>query len=118
MTKTLFAAAAVLACAGALAASPAAARPAKCDITSADVGRYVGPCDFKAGKGGSFELTLPESADELVYTRYLVVTITGPGRGNLSGAGGTGRVSSWGPVRRDPRKPACWAGEWGRVCVY
>lgn len=99
-------------------ASPATAKPAKCDITSTDVGRYVGPCDFAAAKGGSFELTLPEAADEKIYTRYLYVNISGPGRDTLGGAGGTGKLSSWGPVRRDPQKPACWAGEWGRVCVF
>ena len=84
-------------------------------ITSNDVGRFVGSCYFTARKGGSFEIALPDEADEQVYTKYIYINITSAGRGRIGGAGGTGRVSDWGAVQRDPNKPACWFGEWGRV---
>ncbi len=98
--------------------SAAEAKAARCDVTSNDVGRYVGGCDFTARKGGSFEIILPEEADEKVYTKYIYINITSAGRGRIGGAGGMGKTSDWGTVQRDPKKPACWVGEWGRVCVY
>lgn len=116
MKKSLAIMAAV--CGLAAFSSPAEAKAARCDITSNDVGRFVGSCYFTARKGGSFEIALPDEADEQVYTKYIYINITSAGRGRIGGAGGTGRVSDWGAVQRDPNKPACWFGEWGRVCVY
>jgi hypothetical protein len=98
--------------------SAAEAKPAKCDITSDGVGRYVGECDFVAKKGGSFSISLPPEADQEVYTKFIYINIVAPGRGRIGGAGGMGRESDWGTVQRDAKKPACWFGEWGRVCVY
>ena len=117
MKKSLAIMAAV--CGLAAFSSSAEAKTARCDVTSnyAD-GRYVGDCDFAARKGGSFEIVLPDEADEQVYTRYIYINITSAGRGRIGGANGMGKTSDWGTVRRDPKKPACWFGEWGRVCVY
>jgi len=98
--------------------SSASAKTAKCEITSYPSDKYVGPCEFSSRKGGSFEVLLPEQAAELIFTRYIYINITAPGRGVIGVAGGTGRTSEWGRVQRDPKKPACWFGEWGRVCVY
>ena len=72
----------------------------------------------KHHRDGSFEISLPEEADETVYTKYIYINITSAGRGRIGGAGGMGKTSDWGTVQRDPKKPACWVGEWGRVCVY
>lgn len=94
------------------------AKTARCEISSED-GSYVGPCDFTAGKGGSFSLVLPEKAVSILYTNYMEVTVKSPGVGRLAGTvDGIGEINDWGIVRRDTKKPACWSGEWGRVCVY
>ncbi len=94
------------------------AKTARCEISNED-GRYVGPCDFTAGKGGSFSLTLPEKAVNILYINYMEVTVKTPGVGRLAGTvDGIGKMNDWGTVRRDPKKPACWVGVWGRVCAY
>ena len=94
------------------------AKKARCEISNED-GRYVGPCDFTAGKGGSFYLTLPEKAVGILYINYIEVTVKSPGVGRLAGTvDGIGKMNDWGTVRRDPKKPACWVGVWGQVCAF
>ncbi|HQV04825.1 MULTISPECIES: hypothetical protein [unclassified Novosphingobium] len=108
-----------LGCAAALTPAPALAKTARCDITTADGERYRGPCDFTARKGGSFDLILPDAAAEIVYVNYIEVTLTAPGRARIAGSvPGLGKLNQWGLVLRDKKAPACWQGEWGRVCVY
>lgn len=104
----------VASCGLAAFASPAEAKPAKCDISS-DGERYAGPCDFTAKKGGSFQIVLPQEASEQIVSSYLILKIVSPGQAQLSGSvWGRGQVSNWGAVSRDAKRPACWSGEWGR----
>ncbi len=93
----------------------AQAKPARCDIINGD--RYIGSCDFRIKAGGSFDLILPEVAEEKIYTRFLSLEITSPGRGRIEAAVTSG-IAVWDGVRRDPKKPACWFNRDIRVCVY
>lgn len=98
----------------------AQAKPARCDIINGDrlsIDRYIGPCDFRSKSGGSFDLILPEAAEEKIYTHYLSLEITSPGRGRIEAAVTSG-IAVWDGVRRDPKKPACWFNSDIRVCVY
>lgn len=95
------------------------AKPARCEITLLNVARYAGPCEFVAKSGGSFSVQLPAKAEDALNISTVYVTIVSPGIGEsafLIGLGGS--LYEWGPVRRDPKKPACWVGEWGQICVY
>jgi hypothetical protein len=95
------------------------ARPAQCEITEIDRGSYKGPCDFQATKGGSFSISFPEKAGDYLNVSFLNVEIVRPGFAYLSGAvWGRGMEDAFGTLSREKSKPACWSGEWGRVCVY
>jgi hypothetical protein len=98
----------------------AQAKPARCEITPLLNGedRYVGPCEFVAKSGGSFSVKLPAKAADDLNISIVYVTVDSPGNGEIAVRGFMGNLNKWGIVRRDPKKPACWAGEWGRVCVY
>ena len=98
--------------------SSAEAKPAKCDITSKyNNARYQGPCDFRAGKG-NFEVDLPRVKGSKFGTQFYYVEITSQGQGELySDWVGGGRQFEENLIR-DRQKPACWAGENWRICVY
>ena len=95
------------------------AKSAKCDIIWYG-SRYVGPCDFTSGKKGSFDIDLPGDTyrtHDVPNSIYMYVT--SPGRGVVGWIAPTGRLlEASEPVRRDPRKPACWAGDEFRICAY
>jgi hypothetical protein len=98
--------------------SVAEAKPAKCDITNKyNNARYQGPCDFRAGKG-NFEVDLPRATGSKFGTQFYYVEITSQGQGELySDWVGNGRQFEENLIR-DRQKPACWAGENWRICVY
>ena len=101
-----------------LFSSAAEAKPAKCDITSKAINAsYQGPCDFRAGKG-NFEVDLPRASGSKFGTQFYYVEITSQGQGELySDWVGRGRQFEENLIR-DRQKPACWAGENWRICVY
>lgn len=112
----LFSAAAI----GLIALSdPAAAKTARCDVSWFG-SRYTGPCDFHSWKGGSFDVSLPEDLyEKYELPPYLVVSIIAPGRAKIGWTTPTGKLQEpVEPARRDAKKPACWAAESMRVCVY
>jgi hypothetical protein len=106
------------ACGLAVFSSSAEAKPAKCDITKKyNNARYQGPCDFRAGKG-NFEVDLPRAEGSKFGTQFYYVEITSQGQGELySDWVGRGRQFEENLIR-DRQKPACWAGENWRICVY
>lgn len=109
--------------AGFLAILPATAdaKPARCQITLG-TDNYTGNCDFIPQRGGSFELLLPPEAQEILFISNLSISITAPGKGRLGGEDNKGRSYTAGQVRRDPKKPACWVGNYedqaARICAY
>ena len=100
-------------------ASPAAAKPAKCEISwYGDT--YRGNCDFSSGKKGSFELQFSGDTYGTYGTPpYIFIQVTAPGKGLLGWSTPTGKTQrAEEPVRRDPQKPACWVGDDVRVCAF
>jgi hypothetical protein len=99
--------------------SAAEAKTARCDVSWFG-SRYTGPCDFNSWKGGSFDVSLPEdSYEKYELPPYIVVNIIAPGRAKIGWATPTGKFQEpVEPARRDAKKPACWAAESMRICVY
>lgn len=95
--------------------SIAEAKSARCEITNGG-SRYSGPCDFVSHKGGSFDLNLPDAGLETIGSGTFEVVIKAPNRAVVF-AYFPGRQPIANVVR-DPKKPACWAGEGVRVCAY
>lgn len=95
--------------------STADAKPAQCEISNGE-SHYAGNCDFTGYKGGSFDINLPDAGFDALGSSSFEVVIKGGNRA----------VVYWyypsrqplANVIRDPRKPACWAGEGVRVCAY
>lgn len=106
--------------AGVLGISSAAnAKTAKCEISWYE-SRYSGPCDFIARRGGSFDLSINGNTWMTHDTPpYITVEITSPGRALLGWITPTGKEQRpEEPLRRDPKKPACWVGADVRICAY
>jgi hypothetical protein len=101
----------------ALAATPAAARPARCVVQSAGERTWRGPCNFVPDRGGSFSVDpargrFPGEASDIS------VSLISPGVAEVRGLTRDGINSRWGEARRSRRDPACWVGEDFSVCVY
>jgi hypothetical protein len=101
----------------ALAATPAAARTARCVVQSAGAPIWRGACDFIPDRGGSFGIhplrgRFPGGISDIS------VFLTAPGVAEVRGLTRDGINSRWGEARRSRREPACWVGEDFSVCVY
>lgn len=112
---------ALLIAAGAIfAAAPAAAKPARCVITSENRPMYTGPCEFKfdSASRGSFWVE-GRSGKPLTRTIASVsVTLVDPATAEVSGSIVGGNTSRWGPATRSPKDKACWVGADFKVCAY
>ena len=71
-------------------------------------------------KAEAFDVSLPEdSYEKYELPPYIVVNIIAPGRAKIGWATPTGKFQEpVEPARRDAKKPACWAAESMRICVY
>ena len=99
-------------------ANSANAKPAKCEISWYG-SRYSGPCDFTSRRGGSFDLSLPGNTYATHETPpYITIEITAPGQALLGWMTPTGKDQPpEEPLRRDPKRLACWVGQEVRICA-
>ncbi len=105
-----------------VAAAPALAREARCDIRTSD-GRYAAPCDFTLGKGGSFSVAPVGRSDFFAHASDdpgitdIDVDVQGA-RAEVHGLTTDGINSRWGAARRAAKDRACWIGADFSICVY
>ena len=114
MHRPTLAAAAIAALAFAV---PAHAKTARCVIDSEGTS-YSGPCQFIAGKGGTFTVTPIGGRSFAGGALSITVFVVTPGVAEVRGLTDAGINSRWGRARRVPRDRACWAGEDFTICVY
>lgn len=102
-----------------LITTDAQAKAAKCEMSWYG-SRYIGPCDFIARRGGSFDLSINGNTWMTHDTPpYMTVEIISPGRALLGWVTPTGKEQRpEEPLRRDPKKPACWVGADIKICAY
>jgi hypothetical protein len=100
-----------------LAATPAAARPARCVVQSAGAPTWRGACNFIPDGGGSFYID-PARGRFPGGTSDISVSLISPGVAEVRGLTRDGINSRWGEAHRSRRDPACWVGEDFSVCVY
>ena len=100
-----------------LAATPAAARPARCVVQSAGAPAWRGACNFMPDGGGSFYID-PARGRFPGGVSPISVSLISPGVAEVRGLTRDGVNSRWGEARRSRRDPACWVGEDFSVCVY
>jgi hypothetical protein len=101
----------------AFAATPAAARPARCVVHSTGAPVWRGACDFIPDGGGSFYID-PARGRFPGGISDISVSLIRPGVAEVRGLTGDGINSRWGEARRSRRDPACWVGSDFSVCVY
>jgi len=99
------------------AATPAAARPARCVIQMAGESTWRGACNFRPDGGGSFYID-PAHGTFQSGIGDISVSLISPGVAEVRGNTADGINSRWGEARRSRRDPACWVGEDFSVCVY
>jgi hypothetical protein len=100
-----------------LAATPVAARPARCVVQSAGAPIWRGACEFTPDRGGSFGIQ-PLRGRFPGGISDISVAIVSPGVAEVRGLTRDGINSRWGEARRSRRDKACWVGEDFSVCVY
>ncbi len=102
------------------AATPAAAqtRTVQCEVESAGVVEFGGPCSFAPDTGGSFSIAA-ETNEGALYgeVSIIVVTVVEPGKAEVSGLTTFGNNSRWGPAERAADDSACWVGADFRICA-
>ncbi|MDO5641340.1 MAG: hypothetical protein Q4G26_02980 [Paracoccus sp. (in: a-proteobacteria)] len=91
-------------------AAPGMAREARCEIGIGGE-RIEGACDFRARKGGSFDITMNDGRSFAGATR-LSLDVLRPGIGEIRSDG-----QSLGAANRSARDPACWIGQAVTICV-
>lgn len=122
MTKSL----AIFAAACGLAAfsSPAEAKTARCDIKIDGEGNYNGPCNFLPMENGSFEISAVDKRRNLIGRIDSVAVFVGASA-NLAKnksfyqynvRNDKGYMGS--ELTRSTSEPACWVGNYDRICVY
>jgi hypothetical protein len=105
-----------------LAAAPAWAKTARCEIKTTDA-NYAGPCRFSGGEGGSFGISPVGRAEFFAHEKDepgvtdISVDIEG-GVADVRGLTTFGINSRWGAAKRSKTDRACWVGEDFSICVY
>ncbi len=107
-----------------LFAEDAQAKPAKCELSLDGAGTYNGPCDFTPMEGGSFEISAPNRAKNLVGSIHSVAVYVGPAADlppneafyAYTPRGGVQRNGS--QLQRQKNRPACWVGDYDKICVF
>jgi hypothetical protein len=105
-------------------ATPAIAKQARCEISSAEGEHYSGRCDFTSLGGGSFSVS-PIGKREF----FSPGTVDAPGITDISleisegtadvrGLTTFGINARWGNATRSPKDRACWLGDDFSICVY
>ena len=110
---------AALLCAVAL---PAAAKPARCVVTT-NTGVYKGQCDFLAERGGSFSITPAKQSEFFKHDPDFpgITTISVAVNGqdaDVRGLTTAGVNSRWGSAKRSKTDKACWVGADFTICAY
>lgn len=123
-TKLAFALTAFGACLVALP-SVAEAKSARCEITKKyNNARYEGPCDFSPMENGSFEISAVDIRRNLIGRLESVAVFVGASA-NLDKnkafyqyyvRNDKGHMGA--ELTRSTAKPACWVGNYDRICVY
>lgn len=104
--------------------SVAEAKPAKCELSLDGGGAYIGPCNFTPMEGGSFEITALNKSRNLVGDIQSIAVFVGKSadlppneafysymRRNDVGRNGA-------QLTRQKNRPACWVGEYDKICVF
>ena len=112
----------LLATALAMIALPAAAKEARCAVTTTD-GKYAGTCRFVSERGGSFSIEpvgraafFKHAKDEPGITS-ISVGVAGA-EAEVRGLTTSGVNSRWGAAKRSKSDRACWVGADFSVCAY
>lgn len=104
--------------------SAANAKPAKCELSIDGAGTYNGPCNFVPMRGGSFEISALEKRKNLIGDLESIAVWVG-GTADLppnealyayTRRGDVGRNGSY--LKRQKNRPACWVGEYDKICVF
>jgi hypothetical protein len=100
------------------------AKPAKCELSIDGGGNYNGPCNFVPMGGGSFEISALEKRKNLIGDLESIVVWVGSAADlppneafyAYTRRGEAGRNGSY--LKRQKSRPACWVGEYDKICVF
>lgn len=122
MKKSLAIMAAV--CGMATFSSSANAKTARCEIKIDGEGNYSGPCNFYPMENGSFQISAVDKRRNLIGRLESVAVFVGASA-NLDKnkafyqyfvRNDKGHMGA--ELTRSTAKPACWVGNYDRICVY
>ena len=103
-------------------ALPAAAKTARCVVTT-NTGVYKGPCDFLSEGGGSFVIQPARQSEFFKHDpdfpgiTSISVTVDGADA-DVRGLTTAGVNSRWGSAKRSKMDRACWVGADFTICAY
>lgn len=100
------------------------AKAAKCELSIDGGGTYNGPCNFVPMRGGSFEISALEKRKNLIGDLESIVVWVGSAADlppneafyAYTRRGEAGRNGSY--LKRQKNRPACWVGEYDKICVF
>jgi hypothetical protein len=107
-----------------ISSSAAQAKTARCEIKIDGEGNYNGPCNFSPMENGSFEISAVDKRRNLIGRLESVAVFVGASA-NLDKnkafyqyyvRNDKGHMGA--ELTRSTAKPACWVGNYDRICVY
>lgn len=102
----------------------AEAKAARCELVIDGEGSYSGPCNFALMEHGSFEISAVDKRRNLIGELESIAVWVGASSNNMPNKAfysytRKNDVSRNGAeLTRQKNKPACWVGQYDKICVY